>query len=108
MPRRRSAPRLYLDPKRKQWTIRDGSRGIRTGFAAGEIKQAEEKLSEYPANKHASQEGLTGLISPNMREPQILPTTQRDRAGWRQNCQLLRFECIVSKRKGSPYRSGLA
>jgi hypothetical protein len=41
-----------------------------------------------------------------MRELQILPTTQRDRAGWRQNCQLLRFECIVSKRKGSPYRSG--
>jgi ATP-dependent DNA ligase len=41
-----------------------------------------------------------------MRELQILPTTQRDRAGWRQNCQLLRFECIVSKRKDSPYRSG--
>jgi ATP-dependent DNA ligase len=41
-----------------------------------------------------------------MRELQILPMTQRDRAGWRPNCQLLRFECIVSKRKGSPYRSG--
>jgi hypothetical protein len=30
MPRRRSPPRLYLDPERKQWIIRDGATQIRT------------------------------------------------------------------------------
>ena len=44
MPRRRAAPRLYLDPKRKQWVIRDGASFVRTGCAESERSDAEKHL----------------------------------------------------------------
>jgi hypothetical protein len=52
MPRRKSPPRLYLDPKRKQWVVRDGSHFIRTGFGERNRKDAEKALAEFLANKH--------------------------------------------------------
>ena len=51
MPRRRAAPRLYLDPRRKTWIIRDGALFIRTGCAENERERAEKQLAEYIAQK---------------------------------------------------------
>lgn len=51
MPRRAQGPRLYLDPRRKQWVIRDGTHFIRTGRAEGEREQAERALADYLAAK---------------------------------------------------------
>lgn len=50
MPRRAKGPRLYLDPARKQYAIRDGSRFIRLGAASPD--DAEKQLAQYIANKH--------------------------------------------------------
>jgi integrase len=52
MPRRRSPPRLYLDPERDAWIIRDGSRFIRTGCGETDRKKAEKALAEYIGFKH--------------------------------------------------------
>lgn len=52
MPRRSRGPRLYLDPIRKQWAIRDGTSFYRTGCAEGELAKAEEKLAEYIGSKY--------------------------------------------------------
>jgi integrase len=52
MPRRRSPPRLYLDPTRKQWAIRDGANFDRTGCSESELGKAERMLAEYIARKH--------------------------------------------------------
>jgi integrase len=50
MPRRAKGPRLYRDPARGQYVIRDGSRFVRLG-AASPI-EAEKHLAEYIASKH--------------------------------------------------------
>lgn len=63
MPRRRSPPRLYLDPKRKQWIIRDGAGFIRTGCAESNAKQAEVELASYLAKKYKPQGGPDPLIT---------------------------------------------
>jgi integrase len=47
---REAVPRLYLDPERRTWTIRHGSRSIRTGCRASERDQAKEKLDAYKAS----------------------------------------------------------
>jgi integrase len=52
MPRRRAAPRLYLDPGRRQWIIRDGASFIRTGCAEAERDGAEARLAAYLGAKH--------------------------------------------------------
>lgn len=52
MPRREKGPRLYLDPERRQWAIRDGSRFIRTGCGERERAKAEKALAEYLGRKH--------------------------------------------------------
>jgi integrase len=52
MPRRRSPPRLYLDPKREQWAIRDGARFIRTGCGERDRAKAEKALADYIGDKH--------------------------------------------------------
>lgn len=53
MPRRKSPPRLYLDPKRKAYVIRDGARFIRTGFDQQHIADAENALAIYIGQKYA-------------------------------------------------------
>ena len=52
MPRRSKGPRLYLDKKRGQWVIRDGTRFIRTGQSERHSVEAEKYLAQYIARKH--------------------------------------------------------
>jgi integrase len=63
MPRRRSPPRLYLDPKRKQWAIRDGSSFVRTGASEGDRAQAEKFLAQYIGHKHKPEPSGAPLIA---------------------------------------------
>jgi integrase len=53
MPRRASGPRLYLDKRRRQWAIRDGSSFIRTGCAEAQLEWAEKLLAKYIAAKYS-------------------------------------------------------
>lgn len=50
MPRRAKGPRLYRDPSRGQYVIRDGARFVRLG--ASSPIEAEKHLAEYIAAKH--------------------------------------------------------
>lgn len=52
MPRRSAGPRLYLDPARQTWIIRDGKRFTRTGCGAGSRSDAEKQLATYLGDKH--------------------------------------------------------
>src|ERR1700738_3809892 len=63
MPRRRAAPRLYLDGKRRQWIIRDGSNFIRTGCAEPDRHGAETRLAAYLGQKHRPQRSSAPLIA---------------------------------------------
>jgi integrase len=62
MPRRARGPRLYLDPGRQQWVIRDGPRFVRTGCAESDIAGAEGKLAEYIGKKYEPQPSAAPLI----------------------------------------------
>jgi integrase len=62
MPRRARGPRLYLDPRRQQWVIRDGPHFVRTGCAEGDIARAEGKLAEYIGKKYQPQPSAAPLI----------------------------------------------
>lgn len=64
MPQKRKPPRLWLRTEtrrpgesRAQWVIKDGPRNIRTGCAASQIAEAEEKLREYLAEKYEAPRG---------------------------------------------------
>src|SRR5688500_8156967 len=50
MPRRAKGPRLYRDPARGQYIIRDGPRFVRLGAASA--VEAEKFLAQYIADKH--------------------------------------------------------
>lgn len=63
MPRRKAPPRLYLDPKRRAWVIRDGPRFIRTGCTGRQLAEAESQLKDYIEEKYAP---------PPTNEPTIL------------------------------------
>jgi len=63
MPRRRSPPRLYLDPHRKQWIIRDGASYVRTGCLEPDRRGAEARLASYLGQKHTPQRGPDPLIT---------------------------------------------
>jgi integrase len=63
MPRRKAGPRLYLDPRRKQWIIRDGPNFIRTGCAEKERVGAERHLAEYLGKKYQPERGPDPLIA---------------------------------------------
>jgi hypothetical protein len=47
MPRPYLGPKLWLDPVRGTWTIMDGAKRIRTGYAQHEHAQAEAAIQEY-------------------------------------------------------------
>jgi integrase len=63
MPRRSRGPRLYLDPARKQWTIRDGRSFVRTGCAENQRAAAEERLAQYIGSKYSPPPTPTPLIA---------------------------------------------
>lgn len=63
MPRRKAPPRLYLDPRRRQWIIRDGADFIRTGCSEEERAGAERHLAEYLGAKHEPERGPDPLIA---------------------------------------------
>ena len=63
MPRRSKGPRLYLDPKRDQWIIRDGSRFVRTGCGAGDNVKAEKFLEKYIGHKHRPEPSSAPMIA---------------------------------------------
>ena len=62
MPRRRAPPRLYLDPGRRVWVIRDGGAFIRTGIAEADRAAAEKCLAKYLAAKHEPERGPNPMI----------------------------------------------
>lgn len=62
MPRRSSGPRLYLDRKRGQWVVRDGSAFVRTGAGASDRGAAERALQEYIASKYRPAPSADPLI----------------------------------------------
>jgi integrase len=62
MPRRARGPYLYLDPKRRTWTIRDGTRFVRTGCGEGERGKAEGALAQYLGHKHRPAPSADPLI----------------------------------------------
>jgi hypothetical protein len=78
MPRAKAPPRLYLDPRRKQWVIRDGSRFIRTGCAQSDTRQAEIELSAYLGHKHKPEGGPDPLIADVLLaySQEVLPHTK--------------------------------
>jgi integrase len=63
MPRRRAAPRLYLDRGRRQWVIRDGASFIRTGCAEADRDGAERRLAAYLGTKHQPERSPSPLIA---------------------------------------------
>src|SRR5690348_8521514 len=52
MPRRSKGPRLYLDPRRGQFVIRDGASFVRTGCGERDRAKAEKFLAQYLGQKH--------------------------------------------------------
>jgi integrase len=52
MPRRAKGPRLWLDPRRRQWVIRDGKSFVRTGCSQSQADLAEKLLAKYLARKY--------------------------------------------------------
>lgn len=63
MPRRAKGPRLYLDPRRKQWVIRDGSHFVRTGCSEREAVAAQKSLARYIASKYQPEPSCEPLIA---------------------------------------------
>lgn len=63
MPRRAKGPRLYLDPTRGTWAIRDGENFIRTGRPESERAEAEAALGKYLARKFQPTPSATPLIA---------------------------------------------
>jgi integrase len=63
MPARSKGPRLYLDPRRKQWVIRHGQRFIRTGCPEGDDQGAEEALHQYLAHSRQPEPSPSPLIA---------------------------------------------
>ena len=60
---RTKGPRLYLDPKRDAWVIRDGTSFIRTGCARSDLGRAEKLLAEHIGRKHTPKPSPTPLIA---------------------------------------------
>jgi integrase len=63
MPRKAKPPRLYLDPRRQCWIIRDGARFIRTGAGERDRGRAEKALAEYIGEKYKPAPTATPLIA---------------------------------------------
>jgi integrase len=62
MPRKSQGPKLYLDPVRKTWSIRDGKCIVRTGCAEDDLAGAQQALGAYIGRKFEPERGLTPSI----------------------------------------------
>jgi integrase len=78
MPRREKGARLYLDPARRVWIVRDGGRFIRTGCAEPDRGEAEKFLGRYIAAKHKPQPSADPMIADvlNVYAKEHLPHTR--------------------------------
>lgn len=63
MPRRAKGPRLYLDPKRLEWIIRDGTAFIRTGCPQANAEWAQKLLAKYIGKKYRPEAASNPLIA---------------------------------------------
>lgn len=63
MPRRAKGARLYLDPDRKEWIIRDGTYFGRTGCPESKSEWAEKLLAQYIAKKYQPEPSSEPLIA---------------------------------------------
>lgn len=63
MPRRAKGPRLYLDPKRHEWVIRDGTYFGRTGCPESNAEWAEKLLAKYIGRKYRPKASGVPLIA---------------------------------------------
>src|SRR4051812_45162941 len=63
MPRRSKGPRLYLDPIRKVYVIRDGTRFVRTGCGERDGAKAEKFLAQYIGQKHRPTPSSSPMIA---------------------------------------------
>ncbi len=93
MPRRAKGPRLYLDPNRKEWIIRDGAYFGRTGCPATNAARAEKLLSLYIASKYKPEPSSEPLIAdillaygkehvPHKRSSKNIDYTIGNLSGW--------------------------
>jgi integrase len=85
MPRRAKGPRLYFDPKREAWVIRDGTRFIRTGSGKGEHARAEKQLAEYIGQKYRPEPSSAPMIA------EILATYGKEVAPHRKTARNLSY-----------------
>jgi integrase len=78
MPRKSKGARLYLDPKRGEWVIRDGSYFGRTGVPETKPEWAEKLLSEYIGRKYTPEPSSSPLIADvlNVYLREHIPTTK--------------------------------
>jgi integrase len=81
VPRRAKGPRLYLDPTRREYAIRDGSCFIRTGCPESDVAGAERQLAEYIGIKHRPESSGSPLIADvlNVYATEHLPTIRSAR-----------------------------
>lgn len=63
MPRKSKGARLYLDPKRREWIIRDGSYYGRTGVPEAKPEWAEKLLADYIGEKYKPEPSGSPLIA---------------------------------------------
>jgi integrase len=63
MPRKSKGARLYLDPARREWVIRDGSYFSRTGVPGSKPEWAEKLLADYIAEKYKPEPSSSPLIA---------------------------------------------
>ena len=63
MPRRAKGPRLYLEPRSRQWIIRDGTNFMRTGCGEADSADAEKFLAQYLAFKHKPKASGSPMIA---------------------------------------------
>jgi len=62
VPRPSKGPRLYLDPRRRVWIIRDGTHFIRTGRAESDLDGARSCLGQYLAKHYQPKASPSPLI----------------------------------------------
>ena len=67
MPRRAKGPRLYLDEKRGQWVIRDGTLFLRTGCGERDRAAAEKLVAQYIGRKHKPEPSGAPMIADVLR-----------------------------------------
>lgn len=78
MPRRSKGPRLYLDPERREWVIRDGTYFGRTGCPEANAQRAEKLLAHYIARKYKPEPSSSPLVADvlNVYAKEHLPQTK--------------------------------